>query len=233
MRGLYDLLMKSNMRMVAAVDVYLLDPFSGALTEATLWIVQRWISAIFVFAFAMACGYFLYLILVTHIIFWDFGIYVAAMKAMAAGKSPYDHPYIAEHFGVGQTFVYPPFIARILYLTWLFLTPAGAAGLYHHSHHQLDLDSLSLGRPAKKLAVARVFVIVCLLYHPFWPRRPKTIVFWKYAVPTIRPYDLFNCCSHPHSQLQIILGHNFNMFINQDIFYWITAHSHDYRQKIP
>ena len=155
--------MKSNMRMVAAVDVYLLDPFSSALTEATIWIVQRWISAIFVFAFAMACGYFLYLILVTHIIFWDFGIYVAAMKAMAAGKSPYDHPYIAEHFGVGQTFVYPPFIARILYLTWLFLTPAGAAGLIIiHTISWISIPYLLAGLP--KNWRSREFLLLCAFY---------------------------------------------------------------------
>ena len=163
MRGLYDLLIKSNMRIVAAVDVYLLDPFSRALTDATLWIAQRWISAIFVFAFAMACGYFLYLILVTHIIFWDFGIYVAAMKAMAAGKSPYDHPYIAEHFGVGQTFVYPPFIARIFYLTWLFLTPAGAAGLIIiHTISWISIPYLLAGLP--KNWRSREFLLLCAFY---------------------------------------------------------------------
>ncbi len=163
MGGLYDFQMKANARVTAAVDLYFLEPLSRALTGAMLWIIQRWISTIFLVALATACGYFLYLIFVSHIIFWDFGIYVAAMKAMAAGKSPYDHAYIAEHFGVGQTFVYPPFIAQIFYLAWLLLTPAVAAVLIViHAISWISIPYLLAGVP--KNWRSREFLLLCAFY---------------------------------------------------------------------
>lgn len=121
--------MKTTGLAATVVDLYFLDPLSHAVTAAMLWIVRHWIGAVSVVALATASGYFLYLIFITHIIFWDFGIYVAAMKAMAADKSPYDYVYIREQFGVGQTFVYPPLIAHVFYIIWSVLTPAGAVGL--------------------------------------------------------------------------------------------------------
>jgi hypothetical protein len=79
----HDILIKTNVHAAAVVDSYFLDPLSHALTGAMLWIVRRWISTIFVVALATASAYFLYLIFVTHIIFWDFGIYVAAVETGA------------------------------------------------------------------------------------------------------------------------------------------------------
>jgi len=160
----HDILIKTNVHAAAVVDSYFLDPLSHALTGAMLWIVRRWISTIFVVALATASAYFLYLIFVTHIIFWDFGIYVAAVEAMAAGKSPYDYAYTQEISGWPQQFVYPPLFAQTAYkLKWLLLTPAGATGLLvTHVVSWFSIPYLLAGSP--KNWRSRDFLLLCAFY---------------------------------------------------------------------
>jgi hypothetical protein len=110
------------------IDAKLLRPISRAFVVSVFWLITRWDYVLAAACFLTAGAYLLYLVFVTHQIFWDVNFYAAAVKTMAAGVSPYDDAYLLKILGIpfSSGFTYPPLVAEAFYkFSWLVLTPAG------------------------------------------------------------------------------------------------------------
>ena len=119
--------MTVNDRIQSFVDRYFLSPSSRVAVASLQRIIAGWELVLATVMAMMAAAYVLYLLLVTHNLFWDFNGYIAAVKAMGTGASPYDRTFIASNFGAQiPQFPYPPLVAEAFYqLSGLFLTPGG------------------------------------------------------------------------------------------------------------
>jgi hypothetical protein len=115
----------------SVVDRHLIDPCSRAMIATLRRLVAYGDLVLAIVTGMLALAYLSYLLFITHSGFWDFHSYVAAMKAMEAGASPYDVSFINSNFGTGLVrFVYPPLVAEVFYkLSGLVLTPAGLSTL--------------------------------------------------------------------------------------------------------
>ena len=123
-----EALMHSDGSLRQIIDSCFLRPTSRVFITSIMWLLARWDFALAAICFAIAGGYFLFLVLVTHHIFWDINFYAAVVKAMAAGMSPYNNDYIYNYHDLGYStgFIYPPLVAEAFYkLRWLFQTSTG------------------------------------------------------------------------------------------------------------
>ena len=109
------------------IDRYFLDPNARAAILVLQWAIVRWQFVLAIILSAIIALYILYLLLVSHGGFWDFQSYVAAVKAMENGKSPYDEAFKRSLFGDGIIgFVYPPLVAEAFFIiSGVALTPVG------------------------------------------------------------------------------------------------------------
>ena len=147
------------------IDRYFLNPSSWALIATLKRIVARSDFALVIITGVLAAAYVLYLLFITHSGLWDFKGYIAAVKAMEAGASPYDVGFINSHFGIGLVrFVYPPFVAEAFYkLSGLVLTPVGLAILLIFTiGSTLGMPYLLAGSP--KRWYSPKFLYLCGLY---------------------------------------------------------------------
>lgn len=143
-------------------EKHFLEPLSRAISAIALWFIVYWDRVLIAVSFAIAAGYYLYIILITHHFFWDFQLYSAAIKSMAAGASPYDHPFIIDD--TNFPFLYAPLVAKtFLKLSWLFITPVGLAVLLIiHTIGWLSIPYLLAGSP--KYWYSRNFLCVFGLF---------------------------------------------------------------------
>jgi hypothetical protein len=152
------------------IDSRLLRPMSRGLVTTFKWLLARWEYVLAVICFGVGAAYFLYLVFVTHNIFWDIDFYSAVVKTMAAGFSPYDNVQVFKTFGSGNPagFVYPPLVAETFYkLRWLFLTPAGWVVLVTtHVISWILIPYLQAGSP--KDWYSRKFLYIWGLYLVFF-----------------------------------------------------------------
>jgi hypothetical protein len=141
--------MKAAQSTLLVIDTQILKPASRSLVATVLWILSRWDYLLAITCFGVAGTYLLWLIFVTHHIFWDFKVYLGVVKAMAAGISPYNDAYLSNNFGAETPFRYPPLVAATFYkLRWLFLSPMGCAlVLIAHVISWLSIPYLLAGSP--------------------------------------------------------------------------------------
>ena len=100
--------MHSDGSLRQIIDSCFLRPTSRVFITSIMWLLARWDFALAAICFAIAGGYFLFLVLVTHHIFWEINFYAAVVKAMAAGMSPYNNDYIYNYHDLGYStgFIY-------------------------------------------------------------------------------------------------------------------------------
>ena len=178
------------------IDSCLLRPTSRALVILVMRLLTHWDFTLAITCFAIASGYFL-LVLVTHHIFWDINFYSAVVKAMAAGKSPYDNGYIYRSLDVGYSsgFVYPPLVAEAFYkLRWLFLTSTGRALLI--SAHIMSWISIPfMLATRKRIGIRATFYMFGAFINSFWSWRHETVGCRQYSRDTSCCFDFLDCCS--------------------------------------
>ena len=91
--------MKITPALERFIDKQILTPFSKSLVTITVQILGNWQYAIAAFSALIAIAYISTIIFVTHHFFWDFRLYVADIKSMTKGISPYDLATISSIYG--------------------------------------------------------------------------------------------------------------------------------------
>lgn len=144
------------------IDAKLLSPISHAFVSSVFWLLARWDYFLAAACFVTAGGYLLYLVFVTHHIFWDLDFYAAVVKTMAAGVSPYDDAFVFKILGIrlSSGFDYPPLVAEALYkCRWLVLAPTGRALLViGYAISWISIPYLLAGSPRKWYSLDFLYV---------------------------------------------------------------------------